>query len=39
MLYEEPQLQRLFGPDYDAYCGAVGRWIPRLEPYTPSKDQ
>ena len=28
--YEEPGLRRRFGPDYEAYCGRVRRWIPRL---------
>jgi protein-S-isoprenylcysteine O-methyltransferase Ste14 len=27
--YEEPTLQRHFGPDYNAYRRDVGRWIPR----------
>jgi protein-S-isoprenylcysteine O-methyltransferase Ste14 len=26
--YEEPTLQRLFGPEYAAYCNRVRRWIP-----------
>jgi len=30
MGYEEPTLRRLFGPEYEAYCRRVGRWIPRL---------
>lgn len=30
MLYEEPHLRRQFGPDYEAYCTRVGRWLPRL---------
>jgi protein-S-isoprenylcysteine O-methyltransferase Ste14 len=29
-LYEEPTLRRTFGPEYDAYCGRVNRWIPRF---------
>jgi len=28
VLIEEPMLRRRFGPAYDAYCGAVRRWIP-----------
>ena len=28
--YEEPTLRRTFGADYDAYCRAVPRWLPRL---------
>ncbi len=27
--YEEPTLRRLFGADYEAYCGQVRRWWPR----------
>jgi protein-S-isoprenylcysteine O-methyltransferase Ste14 len=28
MAYEEPTLRDQFGPSYDAYTRAVGRWIP-----------
>ncbi len=28
--YEEPALQRTFGQDYEAYCGRVRRWWPRI---------
>jgi len=28
ILYEEPHLRRVFGPDYDAYLHRVRRWIP-----------
>ncbi|MGH7562661.1 MAG: methyltransferase family protein [Gemmatimonadales bacterium] len=39
LLYEEPTLQRLFGPDYTAYRAATPRWIPRLRPpSTPSTE-
>jgi protein-S-isoprenylcysteine O-methyltransferase Ste14 len=27
--YEEPMLRRRFGRNYEAYCGAVPRWVPR----------
>ena len=27
--YEEPTLERRFGPAYDRYRAAVGRWVPR----------
>ncbi len=27
---EEPQLRKRFGPDYEAYCRRVPRWLPRL---------
>ena len=33
ILYEEPTLRRQFGPAYDHYAGAVGRWIPRVRAY------
>jgi protein-S-isoprenylcysteine O-methyltransferase Ste14 len=28
MFYEEPTLRRSFGPDYEAYCRRVRRWLP-----------
>lgn len=28
-LYEEPTLRATYGAEYDAYCDAVPRWIPR----------
>ncbi len=31
---EEPSLRAKFGADYDAYCAAVGRWIPG-RPWSP----
>jgi protein-S-isoprenylcysteine O-methyltransferase Ste14 len=37
MVYEEPTLRRTFGADYENYCRAVHRWIPRLGPwYSPA---
>lgn len=33
--YEEPTLRRTFGEDYDDYCKAVPRWLPRFKPWTP----
>ena len=33
IVYEEPTLRRTFGTDYEAYCRAVRRWIPRLQPW------
>ncbi|HKV27332.1 MAG TPA: isoprenylcysteine carboxylmethyltransferase family protein [Candidatus Acidoferrales bacterium] len=30
VFYEEPVLRRKFGAPYQAYCAAVGRWLPRL---------
>lgn len=35
-LYEEPTLDRQFGPSYDAYRRAVPGWIPRLRPWRES---
>ncbi len=29
LLYEEPTLRRTFGPEYEAYCQHVRRWLPR----------
>jgi protein-S-isoprenylcysteine O-methyltransferase Ste14 len=28
--YEEPTLRRTFGPDYEAYCHRVHRWLPHV---------
>ena len=28
LAYEEPTLKRTFGPDYEAYCQRVSRWLP-----------
>jgi protein-S-isoprenylcysteine O-methyltransferase Ste14 len=30
LLYEEPHLRATFGAPYNAYCGSVRRWLPRL---------
>jgi protein-S-isoprenylcysteine O-methyltransferase Ste14 len=30
LFYEEPQLRRKFGAEYDDYCRRVPRWLPRL---------
>ena len=32
VLYEEPTLRCQFGEQYEAYCSAVPRWLPRLRP-------
>jgi protein-S-isoprenylcysteine O-methyltransferase Ste14 len=29
VLYEEPTLRRTHGAEYDAYCRAAPRWLPR----------
>jgi protein-S-isoprenylcysteine O-methyltransferase Ste14 len=33
-MYEEPTLAATFGEDYALYRRAVGRWLPRLTPWT-----
>ena len=33
VLYEEPNLRRTYGSEYETYRAAVHRWIPRLRPY------
>jgi protein-S-isoprenylcysteine O-methyltransferase Ste14 len=33
LLHEEPSLRGRFGAEYEAYCRAVRRWIPRLRPW------
>ncbi|MCC6982197.1 MAG: isoprenylcysteine carboxylmethyltransferase family protein [Bauldia sp.] len=35
--YEEPTLQRQFGPAYEAYRRAVPGWWPRLRPWQPDE--
>lgn len=34
VFYEEPALRRQFGAEYEAYCRAVPRWLPRLKPWS-----
>jgi len=31
LLFEEPELQRKFGAEYEEYCRRVPRWLPRLK--------
>jgi protein-S-isoprenylcysteine O-methyltransferase Ste14 len=33
VLYEEPSLQRQFGPGYESYRASVRRWWPRITPW------
>jgi protein-S-isoprenylcysteine O-methyltransferase Ste14 len=33
LAYEEPTLRASFGPEYETFCAAVPRWIPRLTPW------
>lgn len=35
---EESGLRKRFGKDYDVYFQNVGRWIPRLKPWSPTSD-
>lgn len=37
--YEQPALQRQFGPAYEAYRRAVPAWWPRLRPWRPEDEQ
>lgn len=37
VFYEEPTLHRQFGAEYEAYCRAVPRWIPRLGRRSPEQ--
>jgi protein-S-isoprenylcysteine O-methyltransferase Ste14 len=34
--YEEPTLRATFGEEYEAFCAAVPRWVPRLTPWSGS---
>jgi protein-S-isoprenylcysteine O-methyltransferase Ste14 len=33
LVYEEPTLHASFGPQYEQFCAAVSRWMPRLHPW------
>jgi len=33
LVYEEPTLRAKFGPEYESFCAAVPRWIPRATPW------
>lgn len=33
LAYEEPTLRSQFGAGYERYSAAVGRWLPRLQPW------
>jgi len=39
ILYEEPNLRRRFGEDYQRFRAAVPRWLPRLVPWFPPADK
>ena len=32
--YEEPTLRKMFGANYEEYCGNVPRWIPRMHAWS-----
>jgi protein-S-isoprenylcysteine O-methyltransferase Ste14 len=32
-VYEEPTLRASFGSEYESFCAAVPRWIPRITPW------
>lgn len=34
LAYEEPTLRAGFGSEYEIFCAAVPRWIPRLRPWS-----
>jgi len=38
LAYEEPTLRRTYGAEYEAYCGHVKRWRPRLLPWRAGGD-
>ena len=38
LLYEEPTLRATFGPEYEAFCSQVRRWIPRVSPWMPDDE-
>ena len=35
LVYEEPTLRAKYGAEYQQFCSAVPRWIPRLTPWRP----
>ena len=39
LAYEEPTLRRKFNGEYREYCRNVRRWIPRIRPWRPQKQQ
>jgi protein-S-isoprenylcysteine O-methyltransferase Ste14 len=39
LMYEEPTMRRSFGPEYEAFCANVPRWIPRLRPWRPNQEE
>jgi len=39
LVYEEPTLQRTYGAEYEDYCAAVPRWLPRTHAWQSSSPQ
>jgi protein-S-isoprenylcysteine O-methyltransferase Ste14 len=37
LLYEEPTLRASYGGEYERFCQAVPRWIPRVHPWRDSQ--
>jgi len=33
LVYEEPALRSTYGPEYEQFCAAEPRWLPRLRPW------
>jgi protein-S-isoprenylcysteine O-methyltransferase Ste14 len=38
LVYEEPTLRITYGPEYEAFCTNVHRWVPRLRPWKQSRE-
>jgi len=38
LIYEEPTLRASFGPEYNAYCNGVRRWVPRSTAWNDPSD-
>ena len=36
---EEDRLKEIFAPNYQHFCGEIGRWLPRLKPYSKSESR
>lgn len=36
---EESRLKVIFAPDYQHYCSEIGRWLPKLKPYSRSESK
>lgn len=38
LIYEEPTLKSSFRAEYEVYCAAVPRWVPRLKPWNDDRN-